>query len=241
MLKLDHVPFVARTNESLRSSFEELGFTCSPSGIYTSKEYPGTAWPCVCVFLEQGWFDLLEDPHDSIGEIGRPSGCLYSTNNLEESIDIFEPEAVSQPYSLERNWTSHESPRESFRLASVKASLFRLPIAIIENLTHRQSIEKKWLNHANSAIALEGVYCSSEERQENLTVGIDGSQARNVAPEAFAERFKTNSSAFGVRVRVRSMDDLLSCLSATSIENRRLDSRVLAYPTRVDCVFEFIE
>jgi len=97
--------------------------------------------------MERGWLDLLQDDRDGVSEIGKPSGCLYLTDDLSGSSEKFDQEHVTASYSLTRTWVDRESESEAFKIASVKNSVCQLPLAIIQHRWPCDDVEPQWTNH----------------------------------------------------------------------------------------------
>ncbi len=238
-LSIDHIPFICNSTATLEASFRQLGFRCSHRGEYTSPEFPKVAWQTTCVFLAQGWFDLLEAIEAP--DLGTPSGCLFLANNLSAVLDGMNQIRPNSQYSLERRWFDSAEMGEHFELASFREKICRLPVSVIQHQSPCSDIDRSWLQHPNTAIRLEGLFCSSSktEKTSELNQLLDTTQAINLAPDEFEQRFGANSPNVAVQVRVENRHRLTTHLDTESIPHVQKETRVLAYPPSLDCVFEF--
>lgn len=239
-LSIDHVPFVCNSTSVLQSSFRGLGFRCSPSGEYTSPEFPNVVWRTTCVFLSQGWFDLLEASEAT--DRGIPGGCLFLSDDLPSILArVSDATPVSQ-YSLDRRWHDRDEIGEHFKLASFREKICRLPVSVIQHRWPCDDIEPSWTEHPNTAVGLEGLLCSSAKPLEASPLNqiLNVSQARDVSPNEFVQRFGKSDHDIAVRVRVENITALSTHLEAASVPHIQDKRRVLAHPPSLDCVFEFV-
>jgi hypothetical protein len=121
-LPLDHIPFYATIDLMLLDSFRELGFFCSPKGYYTSPEYANVVWETNCVFPVTRWFDLIVDRQLTTSKSATPGGCLFLTENLNQTLASLPAATVAACYSLDRCWEEVETAGEHFELASLRGS-----------------------------------------------------------------------------------------------------------------------
>ena len=192
------------------------------------------------MFLSQGWFDLLEASEAT--DRGIPGGCLFLAGDLQSTLASLSGAIPSSQYSLDRRWHDRDEIGEHFELASFREKICRLPVSVIQHNWPCDDAERSWTEHPNTAIGLEGLLCSSAKVLEDspLNQVLNASQARDVSPDEFAQRFGKSNHDIAVRVRVGNINALSTHLEIASVPHIQDKTRVLAYPPSLDCVFEFV-
>lgn len=193
------------------------------------------------MFLSQGWFDLLEAKEAT--NRGIPAGCLFLGDDLPSVLARVSDAIPSSQYSLDRRWDFREEGGEHFELASFRENICRLPVSVIQHHWPCDDVEPLWTEHSNTAIGLEGLLCSNAKPLEASPLShiLNVSQAKDISPKAFRQRFGKCDHGIAVRVRVVSIAELSSHLVAASVPHLQEKTKVLAYPPMLDCVFEFVE
>lgn len=246
MLALDHVPFYRSTDATL-SAFHSLGFVCSPRGSYRSPQYPSSVWETNCVFLQQGWFDLLRGARlITRAEVAVPGGCLFLTSDLQNSLTNLDPEGITARYSLERCWHGVSGPGERFDLASLRESPCQLPLAIIQHNWPCDDVKAEWTAHPNGAVCLEAVFCLKQTLAPTKSFPhndlLDSSRAQDLAAESFRSRFGTDQVRVAVRVRVADLALVRRHVRKSTLRNSGSGAdRIVVHPCGMACVFEFVE
>lgn len=245
-LPLDHVPFYRCTDATLRA-FLDLGFVCTPRGSYESPQYPSSVWETNCVFLQQGWFDLLRGSRRSAQlENAVPGGCLFLTPDLEKSIADVNATEITARYTLERRWQDASVPGERFDLASLSRSPCQLPAAIIQHNWPCDDVRTEWTAHPNGAVCLEAVFCAKPtanlRRVSAYDEILDSSVARDLAEKSFRVRFGTDQSRVAVRVRVADLSVVRRKLGSSGLQPCSSTTDTIAVcPPGLACVFEFVQ
>ena len=239
-LQLDHIPFLSANRPALVDSFRGLGFLVSPNAHYTSAEFPGEVWETNCVFLRQGWFDLLHVV-DQDG-LPTPTGCLYRTDSLDTALRHFDDSDLTARYSLDRYWDDLNDDTAHFELAALGRSPCDLPLAIIAHPWPSTDILKAWLAHPNGAVRLAGVCrkVTDASSEDVFAAVLDSSQARTLNPTLFEERFVTEDTKTAITVQVDALSKLMPVLEQSNTQWLQKKERIIAYPAMLNCVFEFV-
>ena len=246
MLPLDHLPFTATDLAPLTAAFEALGFTVSPPGAYTSPDFREARWPNRCVFLRQGWFDLLQSAEADPAAPARPGGCLFRTDDLDAVLADFAALRTRPAYRLERRWDVDLGlPPETFKLFSVRERIAPIGLAVIEHAYPCPDIAPAWMRHDNGAVEVAGLTfggAAPGPAAEMAGSVLDLSGFEYVSTGAFEERFGAAAPQVAVRIRVESLDRASAVLSQRGVRHDRRDGRLSITPPRgLDCPFEFFE
>lgn len=245
-LPLDHVPFYRCSDATLRA-FLDLGFVCTPRGSYRSPQYPSSVWETNCVFLQQGWFDLLRSSRQSAQSgVAVPGGCLFLTADLERSVADLDATEITARYSLERRWQDASVPGEHFDLAPLSRSPCQLPAAIIQHNWPCDDVRTEWTSHPNGAVWLEAVFCSKPDANPRPTSPydeiLDSSVARDLAENSFRVRFGTDQVRVAVRIRVADLSVVRHRLRTSGLQpNRSTTGSIAVCSPGLACAFEFVQ
>jgi hypothetical protein len=245
-LPLDHVPFYRCTEATLRA-FLDLGFVCSPRGSYRSPQFPSSVWETNCVFLQQGWFDLLRGSRRGAqSEATVPGACLFLTGDMEKSIADLDATEITARYSLERRWQGSSVPGERFDLASLSRSPCQLPAAIIQHDWPCDDVKAEWTAHPNGAVRLEAVFCSTPTANPTTISSddeiLDSSLARDITDESFRVRFGTDQFRVAVRIRVADLGVVRHLLRSSGLQpSSSTTGTVAVCLPGLACVFEFVQ
>lgn len=207
MLPLDHIPFYHRDPEALARTFERLGFTVSPRSRYTAPDHPATSWRGRCVFMREGWFDMLFA--ERARQQGAPMSLLFRTDDLaatREALAALNPE---EPFRLERSWADDCSlPPERLAYAILRSRIAPFPLAVIEHAWPCVDVLPEWQAHANGAQAVTALIFGGEAPGPAAATAarfLDHEAIEYWPLDAFQAAFR--DAPFGRAVRVR-VDDL---------------------------------
>lgn len=232
MLPLDHLPFPTSDLAGLAQAFRGLGFTVSPSGRYTQPD--GATFLNRCVFLQTGWFDLLqldEAPAEVL-----PRGCLFLTHDLEATRTALAGLGPSRrTFDLERRWDEDVGrPAERFRWIGLRTDRLGVQAAAIEHAWPCADLLPEWQVHPNGAVEVLGLALAGEPPGET---GLDTSGFRRLSAGELADIYGAERA---VRVRVADMAQARQALS--HLGPRDAGDRLVVPPHRpFACAFEFAE
>jgi hypothetical protein len=246
MLPLDHIPFQSADLPRLGKAFEALGFTVSPAGAYTSPDFPQARWPNRCIFLRQGWFDLLENSAGDPAVPVTPGACLFRTPDLEASAKAFADVRTEPPYRLERRWDRDFGlPPETFRLFSVRERVAPVGLAVIEHVWPCADILPAWMDHSNGALAVAGLVFGGAEpgpAAGQCAPRLDLSVFEYLDAQAFENRYGALIRQVAVRVRVRSLSRARAALELRGAAYEQQGDRLDVPPLgALGCAFSFFE
>ena len=246
LLPLDHAPFTAANLAPLTAAFEAIGFTVSPPGAYTSPEFPEARWPNRCVFLRQGWFDLLQSAQADPTAPAGPGACLFRTSDLDAAMAAMAGLSTRPPYRLERRWDDDLGlPPETFKLSSLRERVAPLGLAVIEHVYPCPDILPAWLEHENGAVEVAGLTFGGAEpgpAAERAGAVLNLSGFEYIAASAFEGRFGPCTRQVAVRVRVGSLTQATTALGERGARCvRRGDVLLATPPPGLGCPFVFFE
>ena len=232
MLPLDHLPFATRDLDGLAQALRRLGFTVSPRGRYAQPD--GATFPNRCVFLEKGWFDLLEAA--DAPEEAQPGACLFLSPDLEGAREALAALAPShRTFLLERRWDEDIGlPAERFRWMGLRSDHLAVQAAVIEHAWPCPDILPAWRSHPNGAVEVLGLALAAEAPGDT---GLDTSGFRFLPKEELAETYDAERA---VRVRVTDLAHARQVLSGLAIRERS-GSLVVPPHARFACAFEFVD
>lgn len=215
MLPLDHLPFRAKDLDRLQAAFEALGFTVSAPGAYTSPDFAEARWPNRCVFLQKGWFDLLEESQAE--PVASPGGCLFLTDDLGRVHKQFSELRTGEPYRLERRWDVDQGlPPETFSLFGVRERIAPIALAVIQHAYPCPDIVDAWVRHENGALEITGLIFGGAEpgpAAEAAAGQLDLSGFEYMPEDEFQRAFGDCERQIAVRVRVSSVGQTLGALN----------------------------
>lgn len=233
MLPLDHLPFPTPDLEALAGALRRLGFTVSPRGRYSQPD--GAMFPNRCVFLEQGWFDLLQA--DEAPAATAPPVCLFLTHDLEGTrAALADLDPSRRTFLLERRWDEDIGrPPERFRWIGLKSRRLGVQAAAIEHAWPCVDLLPPWQAHANDAVEALGLALAAAPPGET---GLETSGFRFLSGEELAE---TYCAEVAVRVRVRNLAQTRNVLAASGLELRDAAESLVVPPFGpLACAFEFV-
>lgn len=240
MLPLDHIPFPGPDLAATAAAFAALGFTVSPRCAYTSPDDPGARWTNHCVFLERGWFDLLQAP--GAPPVVRPGGVLFLTDDLDAAAARLVSMRRLAPYRLVRSWDDAPG-HEAFALFAIRERISPLGLAVIEHDYPCADASPAWFAHRNAATEVSGLIFADAQPGPFAPAAA---QVLDLAGFEYWDRARFHA-AFGegvdcaVRVRVASLQAARNALAAdlTVVESKgRLH---VAPPSPLGCGFQFFE
>ena len=219
MLPLDHIPFYAPDPDVLAEGFSRLGFTLSPPSRYTAPDHPDARWAGRCVFLRDGWFDLLRD--EGTRWPGAPMSVLFRTPDLaaaREELAVLNPEA---PFHLERRWADDDSlAPERFVYASLRSRIAPLVLAVIQHAWPCVDLLPEWQAHANGAQAVVSLIFGGEAPGPAAATAarfLDHQAIEYWSLSAFDAAFPGAKVRRAIRLRVRDLDETRAALSARGV------------------------
>jgi hypothetical protein len=226
--------------------FEALGFTVSPAGAYTSPEFPNARWPTRCVFLRDGWFDLLEEGGADLAHPIVPIACLFRSPDIEVSAKAFADVRTAPSYRLERRWDIDlgRCP-EAFRLFSLRERVAPVGLAVIEHAWPCADVLPAWLDHPNGARAVVGLVfggAAPGPAADQCGPHLDLSAFDYLDEQEFEERYGPLSRQVAVRVRVRDLSRTAEALDRRGIAYSWRGEELTAPPVMpLGCAFAFSE
>jgi hypothetical protein len=246
MLPLDHIPLQTADLSRLRDTFETLGFTVTPPGAYTSPDFPDARWPNRCVFLRQGWFDLLEAPGLDPAVPVTPRGALFRTDDLDAAIGTFSDLRMEPPYRLERRWDRDLGlPAERFRLFSLRERVAPIALAVIEHAWPCPDILPAWTDHPNGALLLDGLIfgdAAPGPAAGQCEDRLDLSTFNYLDAGAFDARFGPMVRPTAVRICVRDLSQTAEALARRGLAHAWSEHGVSVVPLApLGCAFLFSE
>lgn len=219
MLPLDHIPFYAPDPEALGQGFARLGFTLSPPSRYISPDAPAALWQGRCVFLRDGWFDLLGDPQPRTP--GAPMSLLFRTPDLEATrreLAELNPEA---PFHLERRWADDDSlAPERFVYAALNSRIAPFALAVIQHAWPCVDLLPEWQAHANGAQAVVSLIFGGEAPGPAAAIAarfLDHQAIEYWSQSAFDAAFPGAKVRRAIRLRVRDLDETRAALAARGV------------------------
>lgn len=240
MLALDHIPFQAPDLPALAEAFAALGFTVSPPSFYTSPDDPKARWTNRCVFLERGWFDLLQAP-GAPATVG-PGSVLFLTADLDATAAELGDLRQLPAYRLVRCWEDKHA-HQPFRLISIRERISPLGLAVIEHDDPCVDALPDWFAHPNAAIEAAGLIFAGAQPGPFAPVAarvLDLGGFQYWEPAPFRDAFGDGVDC-AVRVRVRSLDAARSALAANLTVVQSEGRLHVAPPSPLSCGFQFFE
>lgn len=240
MLPLDHIPFPGPDLAATAQAFTALGFAPSPSCSYRSPDEPGGRWDNRCVFLERGWFDLLQA--SGAAPLVRPGAALFLTDDLTASSGRLSALRQLPPYRLVRGWDA-SAHGESFRLFAVRERISPLGLAVIEHAYPCPDAMPAWFVHPNRAMALCGLIFSGGEPGPLASAAsevLDLSGFRYWEPARFSAAFGAGVDC-AVRVQVASLAATRAALAPHLAVQESKGRLHVAPPSPLGCGFQFFE
>ncbi|MBA4014297.1 MAG: hypothetical protein C0481_20750 [Phenylobacterium sp.] len=240
MLALDHIPFQAPDLPALAAAFAALGFTVSPPSFYTSPDDPTARWNNRCVFLQRGWFDLLQAP-GAPPAVG-PASVLFLTADLDATAAELGDLRQLPAYRLVRRWEDRPA-HQPFRLISIRERISPLGLALIEHADPCVDALPDWFAHPNAAIEAAGlIFAGAQPSPFAPAAGrvLDLGGFEYWEPAAFRHAFGEGVDC-AVRVRVRSLEATRSALAADLAAVQSSGRLHVAAPSPLNCGFQFFE
>lgn len=159
---IDHLPLYGRDLDQLGAAFEALGFTVSPHGTYLDPA--GDEWINRSVFLQAGWFDLLEAPGAPADTPYTPKACLFRSG-APAAAAASEPLRADPAYRLERRWAgaAPDAPAEAFEIVNLRERIAPLPLALIAHAEPMGDVAAAWRSHPNGAVQVAGMVFGGAE------------------------------------------------------------------------------
>jgi len=246
MLPLDHIPFQSADLPRLGKAFEALGFTVSPTGAYTSPDYPEARWSNRCIFLRQGWFDLLENSAGDPTVPVTPRACLFRTSDLDAADQAFADVRTEPPYRLERRWDRDLGlPPEAFRLFAVRERIAPVGLAVIEHAWPCHDILPAWTDHPNGAVAVTGLVFGDAKpgpAASPCARRLDLSVFDYLDNDAFDARYGPLIRQVVIRVQVRDLSHTAEALNRRGIAHGWREDELIVPPLApLGCAFGFRE
>jgi hypothetical protein len=243
MLPLDHIPFPSPDLAGVASAFEGLGFTVSPPGVYTAPSEPGARWPCRCVFMAEGWFDLLHAPQAPADGRVRPAAALFRTDDLEAAAARLHDMRLQAPYLLERRWDDEpDLGVQAFSLIPIRERISPLPLSVIAHSYPAPTLRNAWFDHRNRALEVAGlVFCGGEPGAFARAAGrvLDLGGFAHWPTDVFAARF--GDADVAIQIRTASLQAVRQALSPNLPVMETAGTLCLRPPAPLDCGFQFFE
>jgi hypothetical protein len=240
MLPLDHIPFQGPDLCALAEAFAGLGFTVSPPGSYTSPDYPDARWNNRCVYMDQGWFDLLQAP-GAPAAVG-PGGALFLTSDLDAAAASLRGMRLDPAYRLIRAWDD-EHAHEHFELFSIRERIGPLGLAVIAHAYPCADAMPEWFSHPNTAIEAAGlIFADAQPGPFAQAAGeiLDLTGFEYWEPNLFRDAFGQDVDR-AVRVRVASLAAARAALAGDLAVQESKGRLHVAPPSPLSCGFQFFE
>ena len=240
MLPLDHIPFQGPDLPALADAFAALGFTVTPPCSYTSPDYPDARWNNHCVFMERGWFDLLEAPGAPAAVA--PGGALFLTSDLDAAAARLDGMRLAPAYRLVRGWQD-EHAHEAFSLFSIRERISPLGLAVIEHAYPCADARPEWFTHRNGAIEAAGLIFAGAQPgpfAPSAARALDLRGFQYWEPGPFGDAFGEHADR-AVRVRVASLATARAALAPDLAVMESKGRLHVAPPSPLGCGFEFFE
>lgn len=219
MLPLDHIPFYDPDPEALAKGFARLGFTLSPPSRYTAPDHPAAAWRGRCIFLRDGWFDLLGDPRPR--NPGAPMSLLFRTPDLDATRHELAELNPEEPFHLERRWADDDSlPPERFVYATLRSRIAPLMLAVIQHAWPCVDLLPEWQAHANGAESVVSLIFGGEAPGPAAATAarfLDHQAIEYWSTGAFDAAFPGAKVRRAIRIRVRDLDETRTALTAGDV------------------------
>ena len=242
MLPLDHIPFPGPDLAATAAAFAALGFNVSPRCAYTSPDEPGARWENHCVFLDTGWFDLLQ-AHGAPPPV-RPGGALFLTDDLDAASARLSTMRQLPPYRLVRGWDdAPDRGKEAFRLFAIRERISPLGLAVIEHHYPCLDAAPAWFIHPNNAKEVVGAVFAGAEPGPFAQAAV---QVLDLSGFEYWELARFGD-AFGpgvdcaVRIRVGSLAAARAALSSDLAVVEAEGRLHVAPPSPLGCGFLFFE
>jgi hypothetical protein len=196
------------------------------------------------VFLQEGWFDLLEDRAVDAATASAPRAALFRTGDLNLAAKAFADVWTEPPYRLERRWDRDLGlPPETFRLFSTRERIAPVGLAVIEHAYPRPDILPAWLGRANGALALAGLSFGgavSGSAAGLCGARLDLSSFEYLDAETFEDRFGPSRRQVAVHIRVRSIGRARAAFDLRGMDYTQRDDALIVPPQgALGCVFSF--
>lgn len=240
MLPLDHIPFQGPDLPGLAQAFGALGFTVSPRGFYTSPDQPEARWDNHCVFMDRGWFDLLQAP-GAPAAVG-PGGALFLTSDLEAAARRLGDMRLATAYRLIRS-RDGEPAHEPFKLFSIRERIAPLGLVVIEHAYPCADAMPEWFSHSNTAMEAAGlIFAGARPGPFAQAAGgiLDLTGFEYWEPNRLREAFGQDVER-AVRVRVASLDAARAALAGDLVVQESKGRLHVAPPSPLSCGFQFFE
>lgn len=242
MLPLDHIPFPGPDLAATAVAFAALGFNVSPRCAYTSPDEPGARWDNHCVFLDKGWFDLLQ-AHGAPQPV-RPGGALFLTDDLDAASARLSPMRQLPPYRLIRCWDDAPGRgQEDFAMFAVRERISPLGLAVIQHHYPCLDASPAWFVHPNSAKEVAGVAFAGAEPgpfAQAAAEALDLSGFEYWEQAEFSDAFGEGVDC-AVRVRVSSLAAARASLSPSLAVVESKGRLHVTPPSPLGCGFLFFE
>lgn len=243
MLPLDHIPFPSPDLAGVASAFTALGFTVSPPGAYTAPAEPDARWPCRCVFLAEGWFDLLHAPQGAADGRVRPAAALFRTDDLEVAAAKFQDMRLQPPYGLERRWNDEpDLSVQAFSLLPIRERISPLPVSVIAHSYPAPCLRNAWFDHPNRALEVAGlVFCGGEPGPFARAAGrfLDLTGFAHWPTDVFAARF--GDADVAIQIRTASLEAVRKAIEPGLETSETAETLCVRPPAPLDCGFQFFE
>lgn len=243
MLPLDHVPFPGPDLAATAAAFAALGFTVSPQGAYVVPGEAEARWPCRCVFMAEGWFDLLQTGQAAADGRVRPGGALFRTDDLDAAATRLGDMRLHPPYGLERRWDDEPDLEvQAFRLFAIRERISPLPLSVIAHSYPSPAMRNAWFEHPNRAVELAGLVFAGGEPGPFAAAArrsLDLTGFEHWPTDVFAQRF--GDADLAVKVRTASLAETRRALAPGLPHMEATGALCVRPPAPLDCGFLFFE